>query len=63
MDVFHKSEEVNAFLEQYYPENFMGIIFEPEEMAHNYESGVSIADLVRRPMLPEGKTPWDMFRP
>jgi catechol-2,3-dioxygenase len=63
VDVFQTGEEVNTFLAQYYPENFMGIIFDPEEMVRKYEAGVPIPELYRRPKLPEGKTPWDMFRP
>jgi len=63
VDVFQTAEEVNAFLERYYPENFMGIIFDPEEMIRKYEAGVPIAELYRRPKLPEGMTPWDMLRP
>ena len=63
VDVFKTAEEVNDFLERYYPENFMGILFDPEEMIRKYEAGVPIAELYRRPKLPEGMTPWDMHRP
>jgi hypothetical protein len=63
VDVFQTSSEVNAFLEREYPENFMGIIFDPEEMIRRYESGVAIEELYRRPKLPPGMTPWDMHRP
>ena len=63
VDVFRTTQEVNAFLDQYYPENFMGIIFDPEEMIRKYESGVPLEELYRRPKLPSGMTPWDMFRP
>jgi catechol 2,3-dioxygenase-like lactoylglutathione lyase family enzyme len=63
VDVFTTAEETNAFLEKFYPENFMGIIFDPEEMIRKYEAGVPIADLLRRPPLPAGMTPWDMHRP
>jgi catechol 2,3-dioxygenase-like lactoylglutathione lyase family enzyme len=63
VDVFKTIEETNDFLARYYPENFMGIIFDPEEMIGKYEAGVPIAELYRRPKLPEGMTPWDMFRP
>lgn len=63
VDVFKTAEEANAFLEQYYPENFMGIIFDPEEMIRKYEAGAPISELVRRPKLPQGMTPWDMHRP
>jgi hypothetical protein len=46
-----------------YAENFMGIIFDPEEMIRQYEAGVSLAEIVKRPKLPVGKTAWDMHRP
>jgi catechol-2,3-dioxygenase len=63
VDVFQTAEEANTFLEKHYPENFMGIIFDPEEMIRKYEAGVPMAELLRRPKLPEGMTPWDMHRP
>ena len=63
VDVFKTRAEANAFLEQYYPENFMGVIFDPEEMIRKYEDGVPIQELYRRPKLPDGMTPWDMHRP
>jgi catechol 2,3-dioxygenase-like lactoylglutathione lyase family enzyme len=63
VEVFQTADEANAFLEKYYPENFMGIIFDPEEMIRKYEAGVPISELLRRPKLPDGMTPWDMHRP
>jgi catechol 2,3-dioxygenase-like lactoylglutathione lyase family enzyme len=63
VDVFSTAGEVNQFIEKYYPENFMGIIFDPEEMIRQYESGVPLVELMRRPKLPPGMTPWDMHRP
>lgn len=63
VDVFATAADTNAFLDRYYPENFMGIIFDPEEMIRKYEAGVPIAELYRRPPLPPGMTPWDMHRP
>jgi catechol 2,3-dioxygenase-like lactoylglutathione lyase family enzyme len=62
VDVFQTIEETNAFLDRYYPENFMGIIFDPEQMIRDYERGMPLEDLYRRPPLPPGKTPWDMHR-
>jgi len=62
VDVFRTIEETNAFLDRYYPENFMGIIFDPEQMIRDYERGMPLEDLYRRPPLPPGKTPWDMHR-
>jgi catechol 2,3-dioxygenase-like lactoylglutathione lyase family enzyme len=63
VDVFATAAETNAFLDGYYPENFMGIIFDPEEMIAKFEAGVPIAELYKRPKLPPGMTPWDMHRP
>jgi catechol 2,3-dioxygenase-like lactoylglutathione lyase family enzyme len=62
VDVFRTIEETNEFLDRYYPENFMGIIFDPEQMILDYERGTPLEDLYRRPPLPPGKTPWDMHR-
>lgn len=63
-DVFPDPAGVDAFFESgAYEENFMGIIFDPEEMVRQYEEGVPIEQIVERPPLPEGMTPWDMHRP
>jgi len=61
-DVFPTVAEVNAFFAVNYKENFMGIIIDPEELIAKYEAGVPLSELVRRPPLPPGKTPWDMMR-
>lgn len=63
-DVFDMPEDCDAFFKGgAYEENFMGIIFDPEEMVTGYERGDSIKALTARPSLPAGKTPWDMFVP
>jgi catechol 2,3-dioxygenase-like lactoylglutathione lyase family enzyme len=63
-DVFPTVAQIDAFFQAgNYEENFMGIIIDPEELIANYEAGVPLADLVHRPPLPPGKTPWDMHRP
>jgi catechol 2,3-dioxygenase-like lactoylglutathione lyase family enzyme len=61
-DVFSTAEGANRFIHENYAENFMGILFEPEDMIQKYEAGVSIDEIVNRPKLPHGKTPWDMHR-
>ena len=61
-DVFSTVEGANRFIQENYAENFMGIVFEPEDMIQKYEAGVSIDEIVKRPKLPQGKTPWDMHR-
>ena len=35
--------------------------YDPEELCRRYEAGEPMADLLRIPPLPEGKTPWDML--
>src|SRR5438067_13518490 len=43
--------------------NPVGVTYDPEELCRRYEAGVPVADLLRIPPLPEGKTPWDMLSP
>lgn len=63
IDVFSTPQEVNDyFAAGHYLENPMGIIFDPEEMLRKYNAGVPFEELVKRPKLPEGMTPWDMLR-
>ena len=62
-DVFATADEATDFINRYYGENFMGIVFEPEHMAQRYEAGEALESLVKRPPLPPGLTPWDMHRP
>jgi catechol-2,3-dioxygenase len=63
-DVFPDPAGVEAFFASgAYDENFMGIIFDPERMIEDFEAGRPISDIVERPKLPEGKTPWDMLIP
>jgi catechol-2,3-dioxygenase len=62
-DVFETAAEATGFIERFYGENFMGIIFDPDDMIARYESGESLSSLVARPALPPGLTPWDMHRP
>jgi catechol 2,3-dioxygenase-like lactoylglutathione lyase family enzyme len=59
-DVFETAEDATNFIRRCYAENFMGIIFDPNELARRYESGEALEELVKRPTLPPGKTPWDM---
>lgn len=63
-DVFETAQEVDAFFAGgAYAENFMGVVFDPAELATRYEAGEPLASLTARPRLPEGKGPWDMFVP
>jgi catechol 2,3-dioxygenase-like lactoylglutathione lyase family enzyme len=61
-DVFSTADGANHFIKENYAENFMGIVFEPEDMIRKFEAGVSVDEIVKRPKLPQGKTPWDMHR-
>src|SRR5882757_21896 len=61
-DVFSTADGANRFIQENYAENFMGVLFEPEDMIQKYEAGLSIDEIVKRPRLPQGKTPWDMHR-
>ena len=60
-DVFPDAADVQAFFDSgAYEENFMGIMFDPEKMVVDFESGRPMEEIVSRPKLPAGKTPWDM---
>jgi len=62
-DVFPDNPSVDAFFASgAYEENFMGILFDPESMIVDYEAGVPVETLTRRPKLPDGVSPWDMLR-
>jgi len=41
--------------------NPVGVTYDPDQLCRDYEAGVPIADLLRIPPLPAGKTPWDML--
>jgi len=63
-DVFERNQDLDAFFASgAYVENFMGIIFDPEQMIARFEAGEPLAEITARPKLPEGKTPWDMHIP
>jgi len=63
-DVFRTAQEVDAFFaEGNYVENFMGVIFDPDDMVRRFEAGEPESSLTKRPPLPPGLGPWDMHRP
>ena len=41
--------------------NPVGVTYDPEQLCRDYEAGMPIANLLRIPPLPAGKTPWDML--
>ncbi|MGH7897809.1 MAG: VOC family protein [Candidatus Binatia bacterium] len=62
-DVLRTPEAVDAFFAAgHYVENFMGVIFDPDDMVRRFESGEPLASLTKRPPLPPGLGPWDMHR-
>jgi len=63
IDTFQSVAEIQAFFATgAYLENPMGIIFDPDEVIARYEAGEPVANIVKRPKLPPGMTPWDMLR-
>jgi catechol 2,3-dioxygenase-like lactoylglutathione lyase family enzyme len=63
-DVFATAQEVDAFFAGgAYRENFIGVMFDPEEMVARFTAGEPLDQLTARPALPLGKTPWDMYVP
>ena len=63
-DVFRTVEDVDRFFAAgNYVENFMGVIFDPDDMVARFEAGESLESLTKRPPLPPGLGPWDMHRP
>jgi len=61
IDNFATADEGNAYLAgPEFAENPIGILYDPEQLVRDYESGVAFDALVRRPPLPPGKTPMDM---
>ena len=42
--------------------NPIGVIFDPDDLMRRYEQGEPERDLVARPALPEGASPFDMLR-
>lgn len=62
-DVFPDAASLSAFFASgAYEENFIGVIFDPDEMIRDWQSGKPIDDLTRRPPLPPGVDPWSMVR-
>jgi catechol 2,3-dioxygenase-like lactoylglutathione lyase family enzyme len=61
VDNFATADEAHAYLEgPDFAANPIGVIFDPEALILDYEAGLALGDLVRRPPLPAGKTPLDM---
>ncbi|MCC5867015.1 MAG: VOC family protein [Gammaproteobacteria bacterium] len=61
-DNLQGEELLEFFKSGAFDENFMGIIFDPDEMHAKLKAGVPKEELTRRERLAEGQTPWDMYR-
>jgi len=62
IDNFASAEECRAYFHsKAFAENPVGVTYDPEELCRRYETGEPMADLLRIPPLPAGKTPWDML--
>ena len=62
IDNFSTVEELQGYFQSAaFAANPVGVTYDPEELCRRYEAGEAMADLLRIPPLPEGKTPWDML--
>lgn len=61
VDNFSTKEEAASFFEgEEFAGNPIGVLIDPEALIRDYEAGVPMEDLIRRPPLPSGATPADM---
>jgi catechol 2,3-dioxygenase-like lactoylglutathione lyase family enzyme len=62
IDNFATEAECQGYFQsQAFKENPVGVTYDPDDLCRRYEAGEAVADLLRIPPLPEGKTPWDML--
>ena len=62
IDNFASAEECQAYFHsKAFADNPVGVTYDPEELCRRFETGEPMADLLRIPPLPAGKTPWDML--
>jgi catechol 2,3-dioxygenase-like lactoylglutathione lyase family enzyme len=62
IDNFATPAELDGYFKsRAFAENPVGVTYDPEELCRRYEAGEPMADLLRIPALPSGKTPWDML--
>ena len=62
IDNFATAAELQGYFQSpAFAANPVGVTYDPEQLARDYEAGVPIAELLRIPPLPVGKTPWDML--
>jgi len=62
IDNFATPAELQAYFQSpAFDANPVGVTYDPEQLCRDYEAGMPMADLLRIPPLPAGKTPWDML--
>ena len=62
IDNFPTAAELQAYFQSAaFAANPVGVTYDPEQLCRDYEAGVPVAELLRIPPMPEGKTPWDML--
>ena len=62
IDNFATPAELDGYFKsRAFAENPVGVTYDPEELCRRYEAGETMADLLRIPPLPAGKSPWDML--
>jgi catechol 2,3-dioxygenase-like lactoylglutathione lyase family enzyme len=62
IDNFATAAECQAYFQsRAFADNPVGVTYDPEELCRRYEAGEPVAELLRIPPLPDGKTPWDML--
>lgn len=62
IDNFATEKECQAYFQSSaFRDNPVGVTYDPDELCRRYEAGEPMAELLRIPPMPEGKTPWDML--
>ena len=63
VDAFATMDEGKTYMRSdAFKTNPVGVVFDPEELLRRFRAGETAASLLRRPPLPQGKTPMDMLR-
>jgi catechol 2,3-dioxygenase-like lactoylglutathione lyase family enzyme len=63
VDNFASVAELKGYFQSAdFAQNPIGVPVDPEQLVRDYQAGVPLAELTRRPTLPPGSSPWDMRR-